>query len=121
MIQNQDPMNKETRISHDPYRIFRFSDVDLDYEAVLVIDTLRGGRSSGGIRISDHIDEDEIQAMAHSMSMKYRILHRQMGGRNVVFVFQKTVDLNRNKTSSNHLETMHLISFKIRCISPIWI
>jgi len=45
-----------------------------------VIDSLRAGKSSGGIRISEHIDEAEIRAMAHSMSLKYRILHRRMGG-----------------------------------------
>jgi glutamate dehydrogenase/leucine dehydrogenase len=41
---------------------------------------LRGQKSSGGIRISDTIDEDEIRAMARSMTLKYLILHRQMGG-----------------------------------------
>ena len=63
-----------------PLKIIRFKDVLLDYDAVIVIDSLLNGKSSGGIRISEFIDTDEIILMAKSMTLKYAILQRMMGG-----------------------------------------
>ena len=66
--------------SRQSYDIVRITDQSLKYKALIVIDTLKSGRSSGGIRISDHIDEDEIISMARSMTLKYSYLQRGMGG-----------------------------------------
>jgi len=73
-------MFNEPKDSCGPEKVFEFNDPLLDYEAILVIDSLKDGKSSGGIRISETIDRNEISAMAHSMTMKYCVLQRMMGG-----------------------------------------
>jgi glutamate dehydrogenase (NAD(P)+) len=80
MEERQGLQNNDESDSRSPIHFFRFSESSLDYEAILVVDSLTAGMSSGGIRIAEVIDEEEIRAMARSMTLKYSILHRQMGG-----------------------------------------
>lgn len=46
----------------------------------VAIDSLVGGRSCGGLRMLSDIDEEEIQALARSMTLKYGFLGLPQGG-----------------------------------------
>src|SRR4030042_2171430 len=46
----------------------------------LVIDSLVGGHSHGGVRIMPDIDEEEISILAHGMTLKFGFLGLPHGG-----------------------------------------
>jgi glutamate dehydrogenase (NAD(P)+) len=60
--------------------IHEFIDKNIGLHAYVVIDSLKDGRSCGGLRITDDLTVDEIKALAHAMTYKYCFLKQNLGG-----------------------------------------
>lgn len=97
-----------------PEKVFEYNDPNLEYEAIIVIDSLKSGQSSGGIRISDTLDRNEIAEMAHSMTMKYGILRRNMGGAKCGIQLPKdcTADQKNQILQSFGMKAAHILQNK---------
>ena len=53
---------------------------DIDLEGYLVIDNRNLGPGKGGIRMSDHVDKDEVARLARAMTLKTALAELPFGG-----------------------------------------
>lgn len=63
-----------------PHSGFELRVEGLDYEGFVVVDSIVQGRSAGGVRITDDLAVDEVQALAREMTHKYALFHLPRGG-----------------------------------------
>jgi len=63
-----------------PPILHEFIDDSVGLHAYIVIDSLKNGKSCGGLRISDDLTVEEIKALARAMTLKYCFLKQNMGG-----------------------------------------
>jgi glutamate dehydrogenase (NAD(P)+) len=73
-------MNKTEKPSKTFPIICEFIDDAVGLHAYVVIDSLKDGRSCGGLRITDDLTVDEVKALAHAMTYKYCFLKQNLGG-----------------------------------------
>lgn len=76
----------------------------------VVIDSVVGGRSCGGLRMLPDIDEGEMRALARSMTLKYGFLGLPQGG--------AKAGVRGNPESSREERWLHLEAFG-RAIAPL--
>ena len=61
-------------------RVLRHIDPAGDFQAFVVIDSLLGGRSAGGIRMTCDVSEAEVAQLASNMTLKYGFANVYYGG-----------------------------------------
>lgn len=54
--------------------------MDAEADAVLVLDSVVGGTTSGGVRISADVSDEEVHALAREMTLKYAFFGLRRGG-----------------------------------------
>lgn len=68
-------------MTRKPHLVREIVDGESGLTAYLVIDTLTGGRSCGGVRMLPDVTLEEVKSLARSMTMKYAFLNdRTVGG-----------------------------------------
>ncbi|MBI5406414.1 MAG: Glu/Leu/Phe/Val dehydrogenase, partial [Nitrospirae bacterium] len=65
---------------YPPQLVCKVEDKRLGFRGFLVIDTLLGGHCAGGIRVTPDVTEEEVAALAMSMTRKFGFLNIYMGG-----------------------------------------
>ena len=61
-------------------KVFRYEDPAGDCQAFVVIDSLLGGRSAGGIRMTCDVSESEVAQLASNMTVKFGFANIHYGG-----------------------------------------
>lgn len=61
-------------------RIYRTVQPELGYEGFIVVDSALNGRAAGGIRMSPHVAQDEVAALARVMTLKFGFANLYYGG-----------------------------------------
>ena len=72
-----------------PEKIYEFNDENIGLQSYIVIDTLNGGSSCGGLRISSNLTLDELKILAKIMTIKYSFLKRKTGGAKAGIILPK--------------------------------
>ena len=74
-------MNSDISAENQAFpRILRHIDPAGDFQAFVVIDSLLGGRSAGGIRMTCDVSEAEVAQLARNMTLKYGFANVYYGG-----------------------------------------
>jgi len=81
-----------------PELVYGVSDKKFGFTGYLVIDSMVGNKSCGGVRMSSTVTLEEVKSLARNMTLKYGFLGIPMGGAKTGIRISCTLSRNRKKS-----------------------